>query len=177
MGEALVFCGIKHCGKSTLGQTLARVLDIPFCDTDGLLEEKFQTSVREFFKAHGEEAFRACETQLLKELSGEKLQVISLGGGALLKEENRALVKDLGILIWCDIDDETAFQRVLQGGLPPFLAQAADPFEEFRSRNCGRRATFAGCCDLRFAPDPEKTPEENVSNLLEILREKGILKI
>ena len=176
MGNALIFCGIKHCGKSTLGRTLARQLGIPFTDTDEMLEKRWQCSCRELFKSIGEEAFRQRETEILSELDPEIFQVISLGGGALLKEENIPILKDLGRFIWCDVDDRTAFERITVGGLPPFLAQADSPFEEFCTRNKSRRATFLAVCDVHFLPLPGLTPEENTEKLRTLLLEKGMIE-
>ena len=70
MGSALILCGIKHCGKSTLGRGLAVQLGIPFRDTDELLEQALGMTVRAFFREAGEEAFRLRETEVLKSLSG-----------------------------------------------------------------------------------------------------------
>ena len=173
MGKALIFCGIKHCGKSTLGRITAELLGVPFCDTDQLLEEKHNSSVRDLYRQWGEEEFRRRESDLLQSLSGE-MRVISLGGGALLKEENHSILQKLGTLIWCDISDETAFERISKGGPPPFLAQAPDPFEEFKARNRSRRETFARLCRIKFSPDPGKEAEENGRELLEMLKRERI---
>ena len=108
-------------------------------------------------------------------LSGELPQVISLGGGALEREENASLVRELGPLIWCDTDEETAFKRVLRRGLPPFLADSPDPRKEFSERNRARRALFARLCDVRFVPGPGLPAAENVRNLQRLLQEKGII--
>ena len=53
MGSALILCGIKHCGKSTLGRGLAALLRIPFSDTDELLEKALGVPVRTFFREAG----------------------------------------------------------------------------------------------------------------------------
>ncbi|MBR2373872.1 MAG: hypothetical protein IKA87_06540 [Lentisphaeria bacterium] len=175
MGNALIFCGIKHCGKSTLGKLLAQNLGISFADTDDLLGSANRASVRELFKLWGEDEFRRRESALLKSLSAAERQVISLGGGALLKAENIPAVKALGSVIWCDISDEAAFARIAAEGLPPFLEQSADPLEEFKLRNRSRRETFETVCDLRFIPDTDAPPEQNVLKLQQLLLEKGII--
>ena len=175
MGNALIFCGIKHCGKSTLGKLLAQNLGISFADTDDLLGSANRASVRELFKLWGEDEFRRRESALLKSLSAAERQVISLGGGALLKAENIPAVKALGSVIWCDISDEAAFARIAAEGLPPFLEQSADPLEEFKLRNRSRRKTFETVCDLRFIPDTDAPPEQNVLKLQQLLLEKGII--
>ena len=150
MGKALIFCGIKHCGKSTLGKAVSELLALPFRDTDEMLEERFHLTVRELYKSVGEEEFRRRESELLSSFEAETPQVISLGGGALLKSENVPVLQTLGKIIWCDVDDRTAFERIEKKGLPPFLAQAADPFAAFRSSNESRRAVFSAVSSVRF---------------------------
>ena len=175
MGKALIFCGIKHCGKSTLGKLAAELLNFPFCDTDELLEKEYQCSVRELFKAVGEEEFRRRESALLAALPGTE-QVISLGGGALLKKENAPVVRALGTVIWCDVPDEIAFERIKKGGLPPFLAEAPDPFAEFQLRNKSRRETFSQVAHVKFTPESGVPARKNAQMLLEMLQNKGFIK-
>ena len=176
MGKALIFCGIKHCGKSTLGKALAALLKVPFKDTDELLEEKYQCSCRELFKREGEEKFRRFESELLISLPpGEEMQIISLGGGALLKSENLPVLQNLGKIIWVDVDDITAFERISRNGLPPFLAEAPDPFAEFKMRNAQRRAIFEKAASLRFEAPGCNAPRENAAKLKELLIEKGMI--
>jgi shikimate kinase len=175
MGKALIFCGIKHCGKSTLGKLTAQSLLIPFKDTDEMLEERWQCSVRELFKAVGEEEFRRRESALLAALPGTE-QVISLGGGALLKKENEPVIRELGTVIWCDVPDEIAFERIKKGGLPPFLAEAPDPFAEFQFRNKSRRETFSRVAHVKFTPDSGAAAQKNAETLLEMLQNKGFIK-
>lgn len=176
MGKALIFCGIKHCGKSTLGKAAAQLLGIPFQDTDELLEQRFQCSVRELFKSVGEEEFRRRESELLSSLDSETPRIISLGGGALLKAENIPVLRKLGQIIWCDVDDRTAFERIERKGLPPFLAQAEDPFAAFRSSNESRRVVFNAVSSVRFEADKMLSPAENARELCKLLMEKGMIK-
>ncbi|MBQ9753534.1 MAG: hypothetical protein IJV93_02150 [Lentisphaeria bacterium] len=176
MGKALIFCGIKHCGKSTLGKAVSEQLALPFRDTDEMLEERFHLTVRELFKSVGEEEFRRRESELLSSLEAETPQVISLGGGALLKAENVPILKKLGKIIWCDVDDRTAFARIIKKGLPPFLAETADPFATFQNSNQSRRAIFGAVCSLRFEPQKTNSPAENAKKLCELLFEKGMIE-
>ena len=169
MGKALIFCGIKHCGKSTLGKAVSEQLALPFRDTDEMLEERFHLTVRE-------EEFRRRESELLSSLEAETPQVISLGGGALLKAENVSILKKLGKIIWCDVDDQTAFARIIKKGLPPFLAETADPFATFQNSNQSRRAIFGAVCSLRFEPQKTNSPAENAKKLCELLFEKGMIE-
>ena len=176
MGKALIFCGIKHCGKSTLGKALAALLKVPFTDTDELLEEKHQCSCRELFKQKGEEEFRRLESELLSALPpADKVEIISLGGGALLKDANFPILQRLGSIIWIDVDDITAFERISRNGLPPFLADAPDPFAEFRKRNALRRQLFEKAASLRFEARSTLAPRDNALALRELLIEKGMI--
>ena len=82
-----VFCGIKHCGKSTLGRLIASASGVPFTDTDEELEKEFfrregkKAACRTIFREYGEEYFRKLEADVIRSLSDGKLRVIALGGG------------------------------------------------------------------------------------------------
>ena len=85
--------GMPGSGKSTVGRHLARRLDWAFVDMDQRLEQLFGCTVRAFFDAHGEVAFRERETQLLTELAHEGgPMVLSTGGGVVTRDENYPLL-------------------------------------------------------------------------------------
>lgn len=170
----IALCGIKHSGKTTLGKLLSARLGIPFADTDAELakREGKNETVRELFLRIGAEEFRRSEAALLGEFSRSPLpRVLALGGGALVNpffpEAER---QGLGLLIWIDVPDEVAFERIKSGGLPPFLSGAADPFAAFRRMNEARRKTFARCADLVCHLDAEG-PDSTVEALLPGIRE------
>ena len=169
----IVLCGIKHCGKSTVGKEIAAILDMPLIDSDReieLLDGKNRTC-REIFKSEGEEFFRKLEAEVLEKLaSSSEKAVISLGGGALsnpyLSSELKA---EIGFKLWLEVDDKTAFQRIKANGLPPFLSETADPFEAFVAMNRKRRELFAACADAKI--DTSHNPYRTALQALSLYKE------
>ncbi len=91
------------CGKSTCGRVLSKEFLIPFADTDKEIEEAEGRSINKIFEESGEESFRDLETEFLRDLSrSDKFPkgVISLGGGMPVREENRALIKACGTVVY-----------------------------------------------------------------------------
>src|SRR5215216_2719081 len=87
-------------GKSTVGKILARNLNLPFVDSDQVIEANAGMTIFEMMAQQGEQACRDLETAALKQIINHKESVIALGGGALLREENRALVENCGNVIF-----------------------------------------------------------------------------
>ena len=174
--QNIVLCGIKHCGKTTVGREIAAVLDIKFVDSDDLIIEKDggKRCVREIFSAEGEEAFRKLEAEVLTELiqSRERL-VIALGGGALSNPFVTDSVKEkLGFKVWLDTDDKTAFERIRAKGLPPFLENVADPEKAFKEMNIARKEVFASQCEVRCVP--AAVPHYTALHILSLFKDKWL---
>ena len=89
LGVALV--GLPASGKSSVGRELAAILGLPFRDLDELVEAGAGMGVPEIFAAEGEAGFRQRESNALKEVAAGSTCVVGLGGGALLRPENRTL--------------------------------------------------------------------------------------
>lgn len=93
---AVFLIGFMGAGKSSVGQALARRLRWRFVDLDQLIEMREGRTIAEIFAGAGEDAFRRIETTVLRELLGElghgSPAVVTLGGGAPLREENAALL-------------------------------------------------------------------------------------
>jgi len=104
--------GPPGTGKSTIGKILARNLKLPFIDLDRVIETDAGMSIPQIMEEQGESAFRDLETDALKKLINEKESVIALGGGALLREENRAFAESHGKVVLLMADVETLFQRI-----------------------------------------------------------------
>ena len=104
--------GPVGAGKSTVGKILARNLNLPFVDSDQVIETNAGTTIFEIMAQRGEQACRDLETAALKQIMNYKDSVIALGGGALLREENRALVEDNGRVIFLMADLETLLGRL-----------------------------------------------------------------
>ncbi len=115
--------GPPGIGKSTIGDTLARSLLLPFIDVDELIESKAGMPIAQIMEEQGEAAFRDMETAALKSIVTEKERVIALGGGALLREENRTLAETHGMVVLLMAKLDTLLERLKDdGGKRPLLA-------------------------------------------------------
>ena len=92
----LVLVGMPGCGKTTVGMELARIAKRPFVDLDDEIVRLAGKSIPEIFRRHGEPAFRALERKVLAEACEKSGQIIATGGGAILRKDNRTVMRRTG---------------------------------------------------------------------------------
>ena len=126
----LILVGLPGSGKSTVGRNLARRLDIPFSDSDHVIEQQIGCSIRDFFAREGEDAFRDIEQQVIANLAGEP-GVLATGGGAVLREANRKVLREAGQVIYLRSNPEDLFRRLRHDANRPLL-QVDDPLARLR---------------------------------------------
>lgn len=116
-------------GKSSVGRILARKKRWKFLDTDHLIIEQAEgMEISRIFAEFGEENFRDRETAVLRSLIGSKKNIIATGGGIILREENRQLLRQLGFVVWLTASEEVLFNRVSRNDKRPLL-QTPNPRE------------------------------------------------
>ena len=96
----LILIGFTGSGKTTIGKKLAKKLNYKFIDTDAVIKEEENMSIKKIFKLKGEKYFRKKEQQVLNKFKTIENCVISTGGGIIRKKSNQILLKKMGIVIW-----------------------------------------------------------------------------
>jgi len=129
---SIIFVGLPGSGKTTIGRQLARRLDVPFVDSDHVIEHQLGCSIREFFAREGEDIFRDVEQQVLDDLTRTHPGVIATGGGAVLREANRRGMHERGQVVYLRSTPEDVFRRVRHDKARPLL-QVDDPLARLRS--------------------------------------------
>lgn len=127
LSRSIALVGLPGSGKSTLGRLLAKRLSVEFVDSDVVLEKSLGISISEYFTLHGEQAFRDQETRILSSLCvSPKRQVISTGGGVVLRDANRAILSRSTTVIYLRSSTAELHQRLKHDTSRPLL-QVADP--------------------------------------------------
>jgi shikimate kinase len=121
--ENIVLIGFMGCGKSTIGRKLANAIGYEFLDTDELIEQKTGRKISDIFASDGEEVFRQMETDLLQELSETVTgKVLATGGGMPMREENRALMRQVGTVVFLEASIKTILERLANDTTRPLAA-------------------------------------------------------
>ena len=110
----LFLIGYRCTGKTSIGKALARKLELEFIDTDQMVEQDAKMSIATLIETSGWEYFRQMESDALILAAGHKNAVISTGGGIILADKNRGLIKNSGTCIWLTADVDTIVQRMEQ---------------------------------------------------------------
>jgi len=124
----IILVGFMGTGKTSVGRALAGMMEWEFVDTDTLTEQRVRRTVSEIFREMGEDGFRRHETETLRRLRQKTGLVIATGGGIVLRDENIALMEEIGAVFRLDASMETLKSRLLRDVRGrPLLAQSADP--------------------------------------------------
>ena len=113
-------------GKSTAGRQLARRLNWDFIDTDTVIEQRIGCPIRAYFEREGEQSFRDIEGQVLSELVDARRSVLATGGGVVVRETNRELLRAHTQVVYLRSTPEELFRRLRQDTQRPLL-QVTDP--------------------------------------------------
>ena len=110
--KSIALIGFMGTGKSTLGKALARRLNLPLVDLDAVIVQEQQMEISAIFARDGEERFRQIEHEVLCRYAAQPDLILSPGGGAVLREENRAVLQKHCWVISLMARPEVILQRV-----------------------------------------------------------------
>lgn len=167
----LVLIGLRGSGKTSVARILAERLGWPHFDADAEIESRAGKSIAAIFADDGETAFRDRETGVVADLAARDSAVLALGGGAVMRPENRAAIAKEGRVVWLTASPETLWSRIEadpdtaarrpnlspQGGITEIIATLD-----------ARRAIYRQCAHL--VVDTEgKSPDQIADAILEQL--------
>ncbi len=135
-------------GKSSVGRRLATKQRRSFIDTDAEVVADAGMSIRKIFSQEGELSFRSRETNVLQRLVDYEGIVLATGGGIVLREENRDLLRKIGPVIWLHAKPDILFERAMRSRKRPLLL-VENPRERFESLLAEREALYRKSADFQ----------------------------
>ena len=119
--QNLILIGPMGSGKTTVGRQLAKRARMDFVDSDHMIEERCGVSISTIFDIEGEDGFRKRESKMLQELCEQSNMVLATGGGAVMSEENRILLRKSGYVVYLQTSIETQLSRTQKTRNRPLL--------------------------------------------------------
>lgn len=168
----IILVGFMGCGKTSVGKRLAQTLECDFLDTDELIEQEQGRTISDIFATDGEAAFRTMETECLRTLLGRAGDgfVLSVGGGLPVREENRALLKELGIVILLRVSPDVVYKRLRNDKTRPLL-QGKNPRGRITDLMNARKAYYEDAA-THVVEAGEKDFPQIVEEIQEICRKE-----
>jgi shikimate kinase len=167
----LVLIGLRGTGKTTVAQLLSQRLGWPWFDADAEIESRAGKSIAAIFADDGEAAFRDLESQVVADLAARANAVLALGGGAVMREENRRAIAVQGSIVWLVASPETLLRRVDADRATPKRRpnlSAAGGITEITATLDARKAVYGSCAHLTVDTE-EKTPPQVADAILQQL--------
>lgn len=158
----LYLIGFMGAGKSTIAWALAKKCPAKWIEMDQLIEEQQRMAIKDIFAAHGENYFRDLETELLRSFSESTGYVVSCGGGSVLRDENAALMKENGCIVFLRATPETIYERVKDSANRPILNgnMNVEYIRELMEKRRPRYEAVADICVDTDGKDVENIREE-----------------
>ena len=147
--QSIFLVGPMGAGKTSIGRTLAELLQYQFLDSDHEIEVRSGVTIPWIFDVEGEEGFRRREQAVLDELTQIPSIVLATGGGAVIRELNRQHLRQRGIVVYLQADIESLLARTRHDKNRPLL-QTADPRETLIKLLTERETWYQQAADIIF---------------------------
>lgn len=147
----VVLAGFMGAGKSRIGWELSRHLGLHFVDTDKVIERVSCLSVPDIFEHYGEKVFRDYETEVVRRCLKLDYVVVSTGGGTVVRDVNRAMLKSRGPVVLLSASPETTYQRTRRHKRP--LLECDDPVGRIRELMAARKAVYEDAATIHVSTD------------------------
>lgn len=172
--DNIILVGFMGTGKTQVGSVLAQLMGWEYVDMDIVLEAGAGKSVQKIFAEDGEPAFRDMEKVLLEEVCSSSRKVISTGGGVVLDESNRQLVRSRGMVVLLDAQPETIYIRLTSDEAKPVearpLLSGSEPFQGIKELKSQRDRSYAAAA--HHIVDTELLTADQVARkVLELFKE------
>lgn len=168
--KPVFFVGFMGAGKTSVARKLARICGIAAVDMDTYLERRENRRVKDIFAEGGEAAFRAIETDVLRELAGKDPLLVSCGGGVVVTPENREILRSGGFVVYLQVTADEAKGRISDLSTRPLFTD----LDAARRRNAERLPLYEEVADLTV-----NTAGRGVAAIAyevrDLLRKEGIL--
>lgn len=138
------FVGFMGAGKTSVSRRLARLCGVSSIDMDSYIERREGMRIRDMFAEKGEDFFRDLETQVLREMTQSDPALVSCGGGVILREENRELLRTGGFVVFLKVEADEAKSRISDPSTRPLLGDA----QAARKTNAERLPLYEEVADL-----------------------------
>jgi shikimate kinase len=124
--RSIVLVGMMGAGKSSIGRRLAARLAIPFVDADTEIESAAGMTISEIFSKHGEGYFRSGEARVIARLLDNGPSVLATGGGSIMDQNTRDLIRIKGISVWLKADLDVLMKRTKRRNDRPLAEKIKD---------------------------------------------------
>jgi shikimate kinase len=147
--QNIILIGPMGSGKTTIGQRLAKLLGLQFLDCDHELEARTGASINLIFDVEGEDGFRQRETRMLDELTSRPGVLVATGGGVVLREENRHMLRERGLVVYLNTSVAQQLRRLKRDKTRPLL-QTEDRREKLTRLAEERNPLYSALADIEF---------------------------
>lgn len=167
MSKNIIFVGPMGAGKTTIGRLTAKSLGRPFYDSDREIERRTGVSIPVIFEHEQEEGFRNRESAMIEELCAKNNIVLATGGGAILREQNRRILKENGHVFYLCAPLEQLVARTAKDKNRPLL-QTGNPEKTIENLLAIRDPLYRAAADSIIETD-KMTVRQVVSHLLNLV--------